>query len=200
MSSGVDTSQGLSTLYGPDSTAPQSPMGASLGQSANAQMPGGGSSQVGFTSIPGTGGSMGGDDFSWNSPQGLSTMFRLGNAGLGAYQQYQQGQAAHNYANSINQMFAPDSPYAQQMQQELARKDAAAGRNSQYGSRAVQLAAALTQARAQALGGNNYANAARNTSGASMLNGLFSNFASPQAMQGLYGAGQSAFNGLSSLF
>lgn len=193
-----DQQGGLSTMYGPDSIAAQSPTGSGISQSANAQMP---ASQVGYSSIPGTGGSMGGDgSFDWGSPQGLSTLFRLGNAGLGAYQQYQQGQAARNYANSINQMYAPDSPYAQQMQQELARKDAAAGRNSQYGSRAVQLAAALTQARSQALGNSNYANAARNTSGASMLNGLFSNFASPQAMQGLYGAGQAAYNGLSSLF
>lgn len=40
-------------------------------------------------------------------------------------------------------MYGPDSPYAQQLQQTLARKDAAAGRNSQYGPRAVQLQAML---------------------------------------------------------
>ena len=40
-------------------------------------------------------------------------------------------------------MYGPDSPYAQQLQQTLARKDAAAGRNSQYGPRTVQLQAML---------------------------------------------------------
>lgn len=192
--------QGLSSLYGPTSTAPQSPMGSAMSADYNSVTPSAFGNQGSFTSIPGTGSTKMGDDFQWNSPQGLGTLFRLGNTGLGMYQQYRQGQLARDYANSINQMFAPNSPYAQQMQQELARKDAAAGRNSQYGSRAVQLAAALTQGKANALAGNNYATAAQNNSGASMLNGLFANFGSPQAMQGLYGAGQSAYNGLAGLF
>jgi hypothetical protein len=59
------------------------------------------------------------------------------------------------------------------------------------------LAAALAQAQAQALGGNNYASAARNTSGANMLNGLFT---TPGAMQGLNTAVTSGWNGLQSLF
>lgn len=40
-------------------------------------------------------------------------------------------------------MYGADSPYAKQMEQTLARKDAAAGRNSQYGPRAAQLQATL---------------------------------------------------------
>jgi hypothetical protein len=40
-------------------------------------------------------------------------------------------------------MYGADSPYAKQLQQTLARKDAAAGRNSQYGPRSVQLQAML---------------------------------------------------------
>lgn len=42
-------------------------------------------------------------------------------------------------------MYGPDSPYAQQLQQTLARKDAAAGRNSQYGPRLAQLQALLAE-------------------------------------------------------
>ena len=40
-------------------------------------------------------------------------------------------------------MYGPNSPYAQQLRQALARKDAAAGRNSQYGTREVELQARL---------------------------------------------------------
>jgi hypothetical protein len=44
------------------------------------------------------------------------------------------------------------------MEQALARKDAAAGRNSQYGTRSVELAAALTRDKASALTSAGYQN------------------------------------------
>ena len=44
---------------------------------------------------------------------------------------------------SADALYGLNSPYAQQMAQTLARKDAAAGRNSQYGPRAAQYAAAM---------------------------------------------------------
>jgi hypothetical protein len=148
----------------------------------------------------GVGGEQAAGGFNWSDPNTLSTLMKLGNTGLNAYQQHAQQQSQNQYANSIASMFSPNSPYAQQMQQTLARQDAAAGRNSQGGTRAVQLAAALTQAQAQAMGGNNYAKAATATPGASILNGVFSNFASPQGMQQLSNFGSGAFNSLSSLF
>lgn len=40
-------------------------------------------------------------------------------------------------------MYGPDSPYAKQLRQQLERKDAASGRNSQYGPREAQLQALL---------------------------------------------------------
>lgn len=43
--------------------------------------------------------------------------------------------------NQINGSYAPGSPEFEYMKQELARKDARAGRNSQYGPRAVELQA-----------------------------------------------------------
>lgn len=184
----------LSTLYGPESTAAQSPMGTALGQST--QGVGGTVQPFGATlgQVPATSG--GAFDY-LKSPSGIQDLFKLGQQGLGAYQQYQKGQAAKNYANSIASLYGPNSPYAQQMQQTLARQDAAAGRNSQGGTRAVQLAAALTQAQANALGNSNYAQAAQNTSGSNMLNGLF-------GLMGNTGTGarlgSAAFNGLSSLF
>lgn len=192
---GIDPSQseGLGSLYGPNSTAGQSPMGSAISNSAP-------QSNVAFNAGNLGQQTMDNSSFDWGSPQNLSTMFRLANTGLGAYQQHMQQAHANDYINQINSMYSPNSPYAQQMSQELARKDAAAGRNSQYGNRAVQLAAALTQGRAQALGGNNYYNASQNNSGASLLNGLFSNFATPQAMQGLSNMGQAGYQGLQGLF
>lgn len=51
--------------------------------------------------------------------------------------------------NRINNYYAPGSAEANMMRQAMERRDAAAGRNSQYGTRETQLAAALAQQRAQ---------------------------------------------------
>jgi len=200
----------LAAMYGPTSTAPASPIGQGI---AGTQVEVPGASNVQFGALgegtpaaPGvaaTGATTGGAKVGENLMsmyQQYAPWMRLANTGLNAYQQYAQQQAQNRYADQINQMFAPNSPYAQQMQQTLARQDAAAGRNSQYGNRAVQLAAALTQARAQALGNQNYYRAATATPGASMLNGLFANFSSPQGIQQLGQIGSAGLNGLQSLF
>jgi hypothetical protein len=50
---------------------------------------------------------------------------------------------------SIDKLYAPGSPEHEQMKQEMERKDAAAGRNSQYGTRAVDLAARVTTEKAR---------------------------------------------------
>lgn len=75
-----------------------------------------------------------------------------------AYEGNKQAGQYGDVINTINNLYSTDSPYAKQMQQTLARKDAAAGRNSQYGSRAVELAAALTQAKSNALTSPGYGN------------------------------------------
>lgn len=48
--------------------------------------------------------------------------------------------------NGLHSLYAPGSPYAQQMQQQLDRQDAAGGRRSQYGTRAVELQGRLADA------------------------------------------------------
>jgi hypothetical protein len=191
----------LAALYGPDSTAAGSPMGQGIANSASTGMPGVNDVQYGALGEGATSGASKGmgDDLSSLYGQ-VSPWMKLANAGLGAYQQYARQNAMDNYTNQINQMYSPNSPYAQQMQQTLARQDAANGRNSQYGTRATQLAAALTEARTRALTSNPYFSASTATPGASMLNGLFANFGSPQGMQALGQIGSSTFNGLSSLF
>lgn len=50
---------------------------------------------------------------------------------------------------TLESMYGPNSPYAQQMRETLARKDAASGRNSQYGPREAQLQALLADKGAQ---------------------------------------------------
>lgn len=89
---------------------------------------------------------------------GGSLLSQLISAGGTAYQGQRQAGQYNDVINTINNLYSPDSPYAQQMQQALARKDSAAGRNSQYGSRAVELAAALTQAKSNALTSPGYGN------------------------------------------
>jgi len=68
-------------------------------------------------------------------------------------------------AQNISELFGPNSPYAQTLRQNLERKDAAAGRRSQYGPREVELMSKLAGSQAQ--------------SQQSILNNLYS----PQAME-----------------
>lgn len=67
------------------------------------------------------------------------------------YQGNRQASDASGALNQLNGLFAPDSPYAQMMRQQMERKDAAGGRRSQYGPRETQLAALLAQHQANAL-------------------------------------------------
>jgi hypothetical protein len=78
--------------------------------------------------------------------------------GTNAYMGNKQAGNYQSVIDEINRLYSPDSAYAKQMKQALDRKDAAAGRNSQYGSREVELAAALTNSKAQALTSSGYGN------------------------------------------
>ena len=77
---------------------------------------------------------------------------------LGLYDMYNKQNASKALQDQfdkvntqINGMYAPGSPEANLMQQEMERKDAAAGRNSQYGVRATDLAAKLAATKGQLL-------------------------------------------------
>jgi hypothetical protein len=89
---------------------------------------------------------------------GLQQMFARQNVGNAMKDRYDQLNAG------INSMYAPGSPEALAMEQAMARKDAAGGRNSQYGTRAVDLQAAIAKAKAQQV-------AALNTGQNSLLGG-----------------------------
>lgn len=63
----------------------------------------------------------------------------IGTAGMGL----NNNRIIGNQIKTLEGLFGQDSPYAQQMRQQLERRDAAAGRRSQYGTREVELQAAL---------------------------------------------------------
>lgn len=218
----TDAQGSLSSLYGPNSTASGAPMGQAIDSSTGGvNMEG---SQLGSTFAQPSSGQMmgsaasGGTPATWgndgSSPlSGLKDLYSQVSPWvsgakdiMSGIQSFKNNQAQRSYMDQINQMYAPNSPYAQQMMQTLTRQDAAAGRNSQIGNRSVQLAAALTQDRTRALTSQPYYNAttqagAGNTN---VLNGLFNTFgqaaSNPAVRGGINQLGSAAFNGLSSLF
>jgi len=104
--------------------------GLFTGKSIGSMMPRGASSGMGYGESTGRGG----------------TGSMLGNVvgGLGALYGYNQASKGLNsQIGGLQGLYGQNSPYAQTLRQQLERKDAAAGRRSQYGPREVQLQAAL---------------------------------------------------------
>lgn len=60
--------------------------------------------------------------------------------------------------SQLNQMFTPDGAYAKELRNQLERKDAAAGRRSQYGTRETQLMAQLAKEKAAVMTSPAYQN------------------------------------------
>lgn len=86
---------------------------------------------------------------------GMSGMKAAG----GLYDMWAKNQMANQMQNTYNQnqaatngMGLPGTPEYEAMRQTLARQDARAGRNSQYGPRAVDLAARMAELRSKASG------------------------------------------------
>lgn len=126
------------------------PLGGMLGgwagnAAAKAGMEGRGTAQAGST---GGGFDLGG------AATGLAGLYQGYQAQQNANQlQQQQGQtdqALQTQMSNLSNMYSQNSPYAQALRQTLARKDAAAGRNSQYGPREADLQARLAAQQAQA--------------------------------------------------
>lgn len=90
----------------------------------------------------------------YNGPIGKG--YRAASSLYDMYAANQKAKAAQGLQQQILDNYAPNSLYAQQMQKELAAKDAMSGRNSQYGARAQMLAMQLAQARANAMQGGAY--------------------------------------------
>jgi len=89
------------------------------------------------------------------APTGLTGMTGISSL----YDMYAKNKMAGEQKDRYNQLqsqisggYAPGSPEFEYMKQELARKDARAGRNSQYGPRAVELQAKIAGIKNQTLG------------------------------------------------
>lgn len=121
------------------------------------------------------------------NPQGAGLGGTVNNL-LGLYSAYKRQKQLGGLTGNLEGMFQPGGAYAQQMQQTLDRRDAAAGRRSQYGSRAVELQALLAHGASQnaPLLQQLYGAQNQNLQGGLMHAGmgLFNNFGGGAAIQG----------------
>jgi len=102
-------------------------------------------------------------------------------AGKGLYDMFAKNQMADKQQQQLDAlagMYMPGTPEAKLMESNLARLDAKSGRNSQYASRATNLAAMLAGQRANIMGGAGYQNLHNNmlNNRYGSLNTLFSTF------------------------
>ena len=110
------------------------PIGVAAGMGLNAMGAFDGLAGVGNVSTPQGNEGMGFND--WASS--------LGNLG-GIYAGYKGQQQMGDMLGGLQSLYSQNSPYSQMLQQQLARRDAASGRRSQYGPRNVELQAKLAQ-------------------------------------------------------
>lgn len=83
------------------------------------------------------------------SSGGVSTLGNLGSL----FTNYNQYSNNKDLINEIKGIYSPDGAYAKSLGEQLARKDAAGGRNSQYGPRLADLMGRLGDSQARALSG-----------------------------------------------
>jgi len=125
----------------------------------------------------------------------------------GMQQDLERSRSQYNSMPTLESMYGANSPYALQLKQSLARRDAKAGRNSQYGPREAQYQAMLADKGSQYA--NTQANAAENYNRANSATSK--NISDLEARQraiqnaqlgSLWNMGQQsgAFSGLGSLF
>jgi hypothetical protein len=79
-----------------------------------------------------------------NPTQNFTT--NLLNSLISQYGYNQASNANQTFMNNLNSLYSPNSAYAQTLQKQLDARDAATGRRSQYGPRAVELQANLANA------------------------------------------------------
>ena len=174
--------KGLSGLFGGMiGSAAAGPLGGILG------------SQLGKSVNLGSGENVGNTNTALGGSQGGGINSTLLGALPGLYGAFRQNGEINSQINGLESLFSQNSPYATQLRQQLERRDAAAGRRSQYGNREVELQAALaTQASRMAPTLNQiYSQKANNR------NLLLSTLASNKGVQDLLKRG---FDGLGSLF
>lgn len=135
--------------------------------------------------------------------QGISDAMKLyamsqGSSGFGAAKD--ANNAIQGQISQLSSMYGPNSPYAQQLRQQLERKDAAAGRRSQYGPREVQLQAALADKAAQTAGTIGNLAQQSQTQSLALKNAKDQQRAQQLAMLFKMGQGSGVFNKLGNMF
>lgn len=133
---------GLAAVNGEGAEAMGNQFGNTLSSFAIGPMATQGLNMMGY----GLGPAMGKSFSGIGDPNATSIGVADGLGGLASlYGGYKQSQMYKDQANSLSQMFSSNSPYATQLKQQLERRDAAAGRRSQYGPREVELQAKLAE-------------------------------------------------------
>jgi hypothetical protein len=158
VNTGTVTGADMSAAYGGDTAS-------AAGLGGNAAVPAAGAASSGLGTAAGGLGSI-------FTPSNVKTLGGIYDAYAKTQQGNQQMDRYKQVQDSINNYYAPGSPEANLMRQTIERQDAAAGRNSQYGTRETEIAAKIAQAKMQAQ--------------ASMLTGQNQMF--NQSLQNTYGA------------
>ena len=130
----------------------------------------------------------------------LAKLYAMSKASSGYGAAKDANSAIQGQISSLSNMYGPNSPYAQQLRQNLERKDAAAGRRSQYGPREVQLQAALADKAAQTAGTIGNLAQQSQTQSLALKNQKDQQRAQQLAMLFKMGQSSGAFEGLNNMF
>jgi hypothetical protein len=121
---------------------------AGVGSVLNSILNGGGSD----SNSGGSGGGSGGGIFGNLNGTDISSLLGMLGGGVDAYRQGKAAQDMKAWLDSqqgkIDNLYKPGSPEYNALWDQMSRQDAAAGRNSQYGPRSVDLAARIAQIKA----------------------------------------------------
>lgn len=131
LGAGIEFTNGLGGTYA-SGAGVEGGQGGGL-EAANVAGPGGNSSNSLFSQLK----SM--------LPSGPTEALKMAGSLGGLYSNYQSNRNFSNLASNLAGLYGPGSAYEEQLRKELQRRDAAAGRRSQYGPRAVELQARLAQ-------------------------------------------------------
>lgn len=119
--------------------------GYSLDNGMGTQTPG---ASLGYQGLPTTTPNIGGAPAPQTGGTGTQPANMMSNL-MGLYSAYKQHQANSQLQGNLSSMYGQDSPYAQQLKQQLARTAAQSGRRSDAGSQVVALQAALAHGNSQ---------------------------------------------------
>jgi hypothetical protein len=127
--------------------------------------------------------------------QGGSFMDKMIPTLAGLYAGYQGGRGIGKQIGSLSGMYGQGSPYAQALRQQLERRDAAAGRRSQYGPREVELQAQLARMASSNAPGLAALYGQQNQNRAAMLKALMFGYDQMGGLSGIRGGLQDLFGG-----